>query len=172
MFSLIGSAFQTIAIAVVVVLALAWSYPLEALGVLALVVWIGRRELQKERVRVLGLDLSAMSPIEYEEHCAELLRSAGWSVRRVGGLGDQGVDVIAELRGTRAAIQCKKYSRAAGNDAVQQVVAGKRHYGASIAVVVCPVGYTRPAQQLADSNGVLLLSERTLPELARLARVP
>ena len=172
MVGLIGTGIEILAIAAIVIVALAWTYPWWALGIGCALAVMYRQELKKERARLLTLDLSCMSPIEYEAHCAELLRNAGWNVRAIGGLGDQGVDVLAELRGARAAIQCKKWTRPCGNSAVQEVVAGKRHYGASIAVVVCPVGYTRSAQDLADSNGVLLLTERALPELERLARVP
>jgi HJR/Mrr/RecB family endonuclease len=55
---------------------------------------------------------------------------------------------------------------------VQEVVAGKRFHGCVIAVVVCPVGYTRAAKQLAHANGVLLLCHDELHDLERLARVP
>jgi restriction system protein len=131
---------------------------------------IGRRERLK-RV-TWAPDVGSMSPVEYELHCADLLRRAGWRVRHVGAIGDQGVDVIAELRGIKAAVQCKRYAGRAGNDAVQQVVAGKRHYGAQIAVVVAPFGYTRAAEQLAHSNAALLMSHVDLARLEQVARVP
>jgi HJR/Mrr/RecB family endonuclease len=173
MFRLVSGAFGIVAVALLWVATLAAEYPWQS----ALVAWIGfvlARQFVVERQQriILSLDIASMSPVDYEMHCAEVLRAAGWSVRRIGAGGDQGVDVLAVLRGTRAAIQCKKYTRAAGNAAVQQVVAGKRHHGAQIAVVVCPVGYTRSAKKLADSNGVLLLSHADLSQLAALARVP
>jgi hypothetical protein len=117
-------------------------------------------------------DVLLMSPVEYELFCARLLADAGWSVRHVGGLDDQGVDAVAELRGVRVAVQAKKYSRAAGNAAVQEVVAGKRFHACVLGVVVAPNGYTRAAKQLADANGVLLLCHDDLPRLERLARIP
>jgi hypothetical protein len=117
-------------------------------------------------------DVLLMSPVEYELFCVRLLSEAGWRVRHVGGLDDQGVDAIAELRGVRVAVQAKKYGRPAGNAAVQEVVAGKRYHGCVIAVVVCPVGYTRAAKQLAHANGVLLLCHDDLPRLEKMARVP
>jgi restriction system protein len=117
-------------------------------------------------------DVLLMSPVEYELFCARLLADAGWSVRHVGGLDDQGVDAVAELRGVRVAVQAKKYSRPAGNAAVQEVVAGKLYHRCVVAAVVCPVGYTRPAKQLAHANGVLLLCHDELHDLERLARVP
>jgi len=161
-----------ICIAALVLSALVAKHPWEfgtGFAVLAVLAWIGRKH---RPARVFALDVRAMSPVEYEQFCAEALRRAGWSVRHVGGLGDQGVDVIAELRGIRAAVQCKRYSGRAGNDAVQQVVAGKRHYGAQIAVVVAPFGYTRAAEQLAHSNAALLMSHSDLASLERVARVP
>lgn len=175
MFRLLTRYLDTLALGVCVLLALAWSYPWWAVGAIAcaaLLVRLAAYGKRIERERVLLLDLASMSPIEYEAHCAEVLRLAGWSVQHVGRQGDQGVDVIAELRGTRAAIQCKKYTRRAGNAAVQQIVAGKRHHAAQIAVVACPAGYTRAAQELADSNAVLLLTHTDLARLESIARVP
>ncbi len=172
MYRLIDSGLSTIAIALLVLFALAVTYPWWAVGIACAIGLMAWCWCVVKRNRLLRLDLSCMSPDEYEGHCAEVLRAAGWSVRVIGGTGDQGIDVIAELRGTRAAIQCKKYTRSAGNSAVQQIVAGKRHHAAQIAVVACPAGYTSAAKELADSNAVLLLSHEDLPHLERLARVP
>jgi hypothetical protein len=39
-----------------------------------------------------------MSPLEYEQYCAKLIGEAGWTVRLTETTGDQGIDIIAELR--------------------------------------------------------------------------
>jgi HJR/Mrr/RecB family endonuclease len=161
-----------IGMALLALLALAAKHPWEigtGVAVLLALAWIGRKH---QPPVAFGLDVAAMSPVEYEQHCAEVLRRAGWRVQHVGRCGDQGVDVIAELRGIRAAVQCKRYAGRAGNDAVQQVVAGKRHYRAQLAVVVAPFGYTRAAQQLANANAALLMSHANLARLEQVARVP
>jgi HJR/Mrr/RecB family endonuclease len=176
MFQVIAGGLAAIAFGLALLVGIAIEHPWLTAGFLALLVVFVVLEMERQKTQVIGLgagvDLATMSPIEYEAHCAELLRATGWAVQQVGRVGDQGVDVIGELRGTRVAVQCKKYTRPAGNSAVQQIVAGKRHHGCAIAVVCAPAGYTTAAQQLAHTNGVLLLSHVDLPALERLARVP
>jgi HJR/Mrr/RecB family endonuclease len=171
-FRLLDGALRIVAFGVFALLFFVAKYPVEAACIAVGLSILAVLRLQTERDRLYRLDVAAMSPIEYERYCAEVLRRAGWRVRHVGRQGDQGVDVLAELRGTRAAVQCKRYSGRAGNDAVQQVVAGKRLHGAQIAVVVAPFGYTRAAEQLAHANAALLMSHSDLARLESVARVP
>jgi restriction system protein len=171
-FRLVSGGLALVAVALLGAAAMALEWPWWTGAAVLALWWIGRSARLKDQRRILELDLASMSPIEYEQHCMELLRAAGWSVAHIGRQGDQGVDVVAELRGTRAAIQCKKYTRPAGNGAVQEIVAGKRHYGCAIAVIACPAGYTAAARSLAASNAVLLLSHADLHALEQLARVP
>jgi restriction system protein len=98
-----------------------------------------------------------LDPIEYENYCADLLRQNGWDARMTQATGDQGVDVIATKKGRVFAVQCKKYSTAVGNKAVQEVYAGMQYIGAHFCAVVTNAGYTRSAKQLAQTLGVLLL---------------
>lgn len=98
----------------------------------------------------------------YERFVASRLVQAGFSVTYTPASGDQGVDLLAERDGRRVAIQCKDYAKPAGNDAVQQIYAGARFYGAARAVVVAPNGYTTAARQLAGSLGVDCLHEDEL----------
>lgn len=72
--------------------------------------------------------------------------------------GDQGVDLIVTLNdGRHIAIQCKLYSTPVGNDAVQQVIAGRVFYKCDLAAVVTNNTYTDSATELASSSGVTLL---------------
>jgi restriction system protein len=98
-----------------------------------------------------------MSGHDYEHYCADLLRAAGWTARVTKASGDQGVDVEAQKDGVRVVLQCKKYSAAVGNAAVQEVLAGKEFYGADIGVVVSNASFTAAAKQLARSTGIRLL---------------
>lgn len=112
----------------------------------------------------------SLSPAQYEALVAARLRAAGWRARACGSRGDQGCDVLAERRGVRLVVQCKRLSGACGNAAVQQVVAARRHYGAHAMAVVCPAGFTRSARELAASNEVHLLHHDALDRLDGLAR--
>jgi len=103
---------------------------------------------------------------DYEEHCAEILRDAGWETRSTPRSGDQGVDIIAERDGISVAIQCKNYKQPVGNKAVQEVLAGKSYEHADLAAVVSPAPYTPAARELASATGVLLLHHQELSDLA------
>jgi len=106
------------------------------------------------------------TPAEFEEWCAAELRAAGWDARVTGQTGDQGVDVRASHGSKVIVLQCKLYSWPSGNDAVQQVFAGKTFYRAHAAVVVSTGGFTKSARAIASQTGVHLLAPDQLRPFA------
>jgi restriction system protein len=103
-----------------------------------------------------------MTPAQYEVFCADQLRQAGWTARVTMHSRDQGVDVIAEKNRRRIVLQCKLYARPVGNKSVQEVAAARAHEDADFAIVVSNNRFTLAAEQLAATNGVLLLHHRDL----------
>lgn len=99
----------------------------------------------------------SISPVEFEIHCSEILKSVGWTARMTKGSGDQGIDIIAEKGSLKAVLQCKYYSKPVGNKAVQEVYAGKQHERADVAAVVTDNSYTKAATDLARNCNVMLL---------------
>jgi HJR/Mrr/RecB family endonuclease len=75
--------------------------------------------------------------------------------------------VIAEMRGKRVVIQCKRYTSSIGNSAVQEAFAGKSFESADHAAVVSNAEFTRGARQLADTTHVILLHHDELSKLER-----
>ena len=73
--------------------------------------------------------------------------------------GDQGVDLIASIDDLRLCIQCKDHKNAIGNKAVQEIYAGKEYWSGTHAVLISRSGFTKSAQQLANSNNVILINE-------------
>lgn len=107
-----------------------------------------------------------MDPVDYERHCALLLRRAGWEAEVTAASGDQGTDVLAR-RGRRSLVlQCKLYSRPVGNSAVQQIAAARLHHRADFAAVVSNADFTRRARELAATNGVYLLHHEELRDFS------
>jgi len=98
----------------------------------------------------------------YEQACAVYLNACGWSAEAIGRVNDRGVDIIATKDQTTVIVQCKNYSNAVGNSAVQEIVAAKALFDANLAVVVAPNGFTDGARELADANGVLLIHHSAL----------
>jgi restriction system protein len=109
----------------------------------------------------------AMDGVEYERFVADLLSIRGWDTRLTKGSGDQGVDVVAQKQGIKAVIQCKLYSYPVGNDAVQQVIAGRTFYNGDVAAVVTNATFTGSARQLASAAHVLLLHHDQVGQLDR-----
>ncbi|MNY15060.1 Restriction endonuclease [compost metagenome] len=94
---------------------------------------------------------------EFEHSCAQVLRSLGWEARVTTASGDQGVDIEAERNGYTVVVQCKLYASPVGNGAVQEIAAGRLHYGADCGVVISKSSFTPAARQLAKTTGVVLL---------------
>lgn len=105
------------------------------------------------------------TPSEFETFCAETLREHGWDARVTQQSRDQGVDVVASKAGRRVVFQCKFYSSPVGNKAVQEAAAGRAHEQADFGIVVSNNRYTAAAEELANTNRVLLLHYRDLPNL-------
>ena len=62
----------------------------------------------------------ALSPIEFEDACADLLRRSGYAdVRVTRASGEGGVDIIASKDGRRFAVQCKRYQHTIGPEPVR-----------------------------------------------------
>lgn len=106
-----------------------------------------------------------ISPLEYERLVATTLSDCGWSSRVTVASGDQGIDVIAEIKEIKIVIQCKLYSNPVGNAAVQEAIAGKVFEKANFAAVVTNATFTRSARQLASASGVFLLHHEQLSGL-------
>lgn len=96
-------------------------------------------------------------PILFEHWCAEKISSQGWDVGTTQSSGDQGVDVIAKRDLKTVSVQCKRYSKPVGNQAVQEVIAGKSFYSTSYACVISTGGFTSSAIDLARASQVRLL---------------
>jgi len=121
--------------------------------------------------KVPALD-AAITPREFERHCADALAARGWSVTVGKGSADQGVDVLARKGGRSVVLQCKLYARPVGNKAVQEALAGRGYAGADGAAVVTNASYTAAAHALAGRVGVLLLHVSDLPRADALFRFP
>ena len=107
---------------------------------------------------------------KFEYFCAGLLKKNGFKdVYITRGSGDQGIDIVAYKDEIKYGIQCKCYSSAVGNKAVQEVFAGRTFYSCHVGVVLTNQFFTESAKELARKNGVLLWDRRKLLELVEAA---
>ncbi len=103
-----------------------------------------------------------MTATEFEHYRAEELRRSGWAARVTMASRDQGVDVIAEKEGVSIVVRCKLYKSPVGNKAVQEIVAARTHENADYGIVVTNNSFTSSANELANTNEILLLHYRDL----------
>lgn len=96
----------------------------------------------------------------FEEVVARELEKQGYQVELTPKSRDFGVDIIARKGGRKIAIQVKNTKKPVGVKAVQEVVAGKRHYKCNEAWVVSKSGFTKNAVELARDNKVELVDWR------------
>lgn len=115
------------------------------------------RAIQSEDLQRFDFSRIPADGIEFEHWVAKGLSTLGWKVKVTPPGGDQGIDVLAQKSGVRVGLQCKLYSKAVGNSAVQEASAGRNYYAAHKVAVVTTVGYTTAAKELADANNVILL---------------
>ena len=106
---------------------------------------------------------------EFEEYVAELLKlNEFYNVEVTSSSGDQGVDIVAETSdGVKYGFQTKFYSSSVGNDAVQQIIAGKKYYNLDVGVVVTNNVFTSSAIKLAETDRILLWDREKLDHLMR-----
>ena len=124
-------------------------------------------DIREQEDQQVGFDATNL-PFDghaFEKWVAEALIGFGWAATVTSGSGDQGIDVIAEKDGKKLGIQCKLYSSAIGNKAVQEAHAGKSYYGTDAVAVLSNASYTSSAKDLAKMTGVELLSHHDIPEV-------
>lgn len=97
-----------------------------------------------------------MSGEAFEVYCGKLLIANGYKdVRQTKASNDYGADLIATgPNGERWVFQCKRYNGMVDNSAVQEVVAAKAHYMATMAGIMTNSRLTANAKKLAHENGV------------------
>ena len=132
---------------------------------------IVNKEKQPEKViTVEGIltNVDAMEGIQFEHYCGDLLKANGFSnIKYTEVTGDQGVDITAEKDNIKYAIQCKRYSSDVGNQAVQEVFAGKTMYGCDIGIVMTNGHFTSGAKALAKATHVALWDREILSNMIK-----
>jgi len=122
--------------------------------------WRQQDAVAAGRRRTLA-EVDALTGTEFEELVADLCRRDGCTqVRRVGGSGDNGADVLCRLPDGRfAVVQCKRYAptRRVAPREVRDLLGAKAHFGADIAILVTTSTFTKQSTTFAVDNGILAI---------------
>jgi restriction endonuclease Mrr len=113
------------------------------------------------RMNRLG-DLLALTPRQFEELIGKLLEASGYqNVRRVGGSGDLGVDLVAyDTQGSYIVVQCKRYNpgKSVSSPDLQKFIGMMvLHHKADKGIFVTTSSFTRPAIDLAQQQSIQLV---------------
>jgi len=110
--------------------------------------------------------LYEMSPREFEEYVAELFRLLGYErVTLTPTSNDQGIDILAEHRGTAIAIQCKKYKGKVGSPAMQTFLGAMRNAGVQKGLFVTTGVFSLEAERMANEHPIELIDGLALGKL-------
>ncbi len=127
-----------------------------------------RRELY-EYSRKLEEFWQSLRGVDFENELARTLRRIGYEVEATPVTGDGGVDLIATKRGVRTIIQCKAYGDSLGPAAVREIfgVHSSGRFGAQVAVIAAPGGFTSGAVAFAQENGITTWGLREIVKMAQ-----
>jgi hypothetical protein len=121
-------------------------------------------ETQAIESKVTINDVDFMGGQEFEIFIRDLFVRLGFDAYTTKASGDQGVDIVAEKGTQKIAIQAKRYSGVVPNSAIQEVVAGAKHYQCNKTIVVTNNYFTQSANDLALTNNVILWDRNILKE--------
>lgn len=115
---------------------------------------------------LMKIDSLSTSGVYFENVACVLLKANGFqNVRTTKTSNDYGVDILAEKDGVSYAIQCKCYSSAIGNKAIQEIVTGKMFYKCMVAIVFTNSTFTKNAIETAKETQVILWDRTKLTEM-------
>ena len=121
-----------------------------------------REERDMALVRFGAERMDGMTGVQFEQMLRAVFTALGYAVSATPVTGDYGADLIMTGGGRRIAVQAKRLSQNVGNKAVQEALAGMRHYDADEGWVVTNSSFTRAAVRQARSAGVVLVDRDAL----------
>lgn len=107
-------------------------------------------------------NIDKMNGREFEEFITNLFIKRGYKTTLTQISGDYGIDVIVIDDFIRIGIQTKCYTQKVGNSAIQEAIAGLKHYNLDKAMVITNNFYTPAAIQLARENNVIIWDRNKL----------
>jgi len=106
-----------------------------------------------------------LTPRQFEHFVGVLLKTRGFTgIQVTQASGDHGVDVIANKKRVRYAIQAKLYSSTVGAEAVREPVASLQYYKCKSAMVVTNNYFTKQAKEYAGKVGCELVDRDVLKQ--------
>ena len=127
---------------------------------------LGKLEVESKPLDQRGQPASTLEiGRSFELVCEEMLRDAGYRVKRTSDTGDYGIDLIAEIPEYSVGVQCKDHTKPVGIRAIQETVSGISYYSLDYGVVVSKSGFTARAREFAARNELLAVKPEVLSHI-------
>src|SRR5690606_17065989 len=109
----------------------AWLNPLLIVMIIVLATSIGFRIVYvQEKLKKANInEIDKMSGTMFERYLEQFFKRQGWQVKRTGGKGDYGADLILSSASKKVVIQAKRWKKNVGSEAIQQAYTSKDIYG-------------------------------------------
>ena len=115
-------------------------------------------------------EVDKMSGIAFEKLVAILMKSQGYEVGNLRASNDYGVDIIANSKTYRIAVQVKRSKNKITRKAISDAVAGMKYYNCNKAMVVTNSEFTEDAREFARGTDCTLVDRTVLKSWLDTAR--
>ena len=127
------------------------------------------KELEGQKILLSSsiTDIDLMEGYMFEDYLKILFFYLGYKVEVTQKSRDYGADLVLinPKNNKKIIVQAKRYNKAVGSKAVQEIFTAKTHYGADFGWVVTNNVFTPQAEQLAKENQIRLIDRNELIEL-------
>lgn len=138
------------------------------IGLVVMILVAGWRSARfKKRMQQSGIaEIDQMSGRQFEEYVGTLFQHQGYKVSYTSTTGDFGADLILKKGKETIVVQAKRYKKAVGVKAVQEVIPSINMYNAGAAWVITNSTYTKQALILAKKNHVRMIERDELIQMS------
>lgn len=133
--------------------------------------WI--QERRKETLAATR-NIRSLTPSEFEEYVGILFEKEGYRVKRTGGSGDRGIDLMVVRNREASVVQCKRYGDDIGPGAVRELIGAMTNARVTHGFLVTTSGFTDGAREEARNAPyeVRLVDGREIVRWARKYGLP
>ena len=132
---------------------------------------IKAQEEERKKLDQTVEQLSNLSPREFEEWFADLLEELGYEkVTLTPSSNDEGIDILAENRGLKVAVQCKNWKGKVGRPEIQAFLGAMQHAEMQRGLFVITGLFTAGAEKMASEHSIELIGHNALTDLIQKVR--
>lgn len=138
----------------------------------------GREQAERMRTQAKRADLKlaqlgSLTPEGFEEFVAEVFEAMGYAVERVGGSGDEGVDLKVSKAGLLGIVQCKYHAKGVvGSPDLQKFLGTIHHTRSHKGFFVTTRTFSLAAEKFVAAHPIELIDGPRLVELVHDAMGP